>query len=197
MGAIKDGTGTGRTAKVSDDFRLYVDSESKPFQHTIAINSENTYQVLSTQEITGSGRFVNIHMKNISTTKNAVVTFYRQQLVSGSGGFESNEQNYFYVGKNRTYEANGTLQTGDMPVNTSIGSTNTAEVTVYLDNPTLQGTLIEFERYYPKNTDIVIHNKQGAVVIKPQQTIEFGFVTNYSTGSVYTRCSFVMQDISQ
>lgn len=190
MSIIEDGTGDKWKVKVDSNNRLAVASNTEPFQHVLSKEEEQSYQMISTTTVTGSGRYVGLLLKNISTNRDAVITYIRQQLVTGSTMDSPSEANYFFVGKGRSYLTGGMVHTS---VNMNIGSTREPDVTTYCKNPTLSGDLVEFDRYYPAGNALVTYNKQGAVIIQPQQTIEVGFVTNYTTGSFYTRVSYVMQ----
>lgn len=190
MSIIEDGTGNKYRAKVSSANRLQVTSKCEPLQNVIASEYSQAYQILSTTTITGSGRFVGLHIKNSSTNYDITLTYIRHQLITGSGlATGPDENSYFYTGTGRTYQVNGSAKTA---VNTTFGSTNLAEITSYSSNPTLAGTLVELDRNYPQDRGVLTYNKEGSVIIKPQQTIEVGFNTNYSTGSFYSRISFLM-----
>lgn len=188
---ILDGTGNGTAAKVNPDHRIAVTAKSEPFQHVVAAEKGQAYQAISEVTVTGSGRYVGLYFLNTSTTRNMIITFARQQLISGSGQATAGPNNYFYTATGRTYLSNGTLYT---PVNTSFGSTFAAELTTYVNNPTLQGTVSELDRYYPKDNDLVIYRKEGAVICQPQQSFELGFVTDYTAGAFFSRVSFVMEE---
>ena len=135
-----------------------------------------------------------MHVKNTSSTKNLVVTYIRHQIIDQSGGTAiPNASNYFRIALGRTYSAGGSTAT---PVNVFTGSGNTAEATIYQGAPTLTGTANEIDRWYTKaEADMNTFNKEGAVIVPPNQTIELAYVGDQTSGTLYTRLSFVMKEI--
>ena len=130
-------------------------------------------------------------MKNTSSNSNMVITYLRHQVVGATGGTSfPNTSNYFTVGLTRTYASGGSTAT---PVNVFGGSGNTAEVTAYQSGPTLSGTAQEIDRWYTKSDgDMNTFNKEGALIIPPNQTMEVSYVGDRTGGTIYARISFII-----
>lgn len=192
MSVIADGTGRGNLAKVNDENRLLTDSISRTIQNYIAVEHEQTYQVIGTATL-ASGTVVGLHVLNTSSDKNLIVTYIRHQVIDPAGGTAfPNASNYFSLSLERTYSSGGSTAT---PINVTSGSANTAEVTAYQGAPTLAGTAQEIDRWYTKaEADMNIFNKEGALVVPPNHTIELSYVGDHTSGTLYTRLSFIMQE---
>ncbi len=191
---IKSGD-SGYTAKVNKDHRLFVRAKVGMNQHVIAEETQQTYQVFGTATLS-SGTVIPLHIQNTNADKSLVITHIRHQVLDQSGGTAfPNASNYFSVGMNRTYSSGGSTAT---PVNTYASSGNTALATVYQDNPTLAGTVSELDRWYTKaEGDMNVWEKWGSVILPPSGTIEFAYVGDQSSGTVFTRVSFYYEEGDQ
>ena len=189
MEQIKDGTGSGYLARVDSDHRLRTYAKSASIQHVVSEHEEEAYQVIGIATLS-AGTVVALHIKNISSG-NMVVTYLRHQVVGATGGTSfPNTSNYFTIGLGRTYSSGGSLVT---PVNVFGGSGNTAEVTAYHGDPTLAGTALEIDRWYTKSdADMNTFNKEGALIIPSNQTMEVSYIGDRTGGTIYTRISFIM-----
>ncbi len=187
---IKSGD-SGYTAHVDENNRLHTHSKSEEPQHVVAHESESAYQLIGTATLS-SGTVPVIHLKNTDAVKDIVVTYIRHQVLGQAGGTAfPNASNYFTICLNRTYSSGGTLIT---PVNTTAGSGGTALATAYGSGPTLAGTSAEIDRWYTKaEGDMNSFNKGGAVIVPPNQTIEFSYVGDQSSGTIYVRVSFYFE----
>jgi hypothetical protein len=187
---ILDGTGHGFKARVDGDHRLRTYSKSASIQHVVSEHEQEAYQVIGTATLS-SGTVTVLHIKNISSDTNMVVTYLRHQVIEATGGTSfPNASNYFSVRLMRTYSSGGSTAT---PVNVFGGSGNTAEVTCYQNGPTLVGTAKEIDRWYTKaDGDMNTFNKEGALLIPPNQTMEVSYVGDRTGGTVYARISFIM-----
>lgn len=187
---IEDGTGSGKRAKVDEDNRLLVRAFSEPYQHEISHSEEQGYQVWSvTTPI--SGTVVCLHIKNNDNSRDMVFSFIRFQAVDMSGGTAfPNVNNYFSASFGRVYSSGGTTVS---PINILSGSGNSANVTVYKNGPTLTGTATEFDRWYVhEDGQMKKWNKQGALIIPVNKTMEISYVGDHTSGGIYVRASFVM-----
>ena len=82
-------------------------------------------------------------------------------------------------------------------MNVYAGSGNVANVTVYDGNGTaLVATIVnEIDRWYTKaEGDMNTFNKEGALLIPPNQTMSILYTTDHTSGTIYARMSFVMED---
>jgi hypothetical protein len=191
---ILDGAGQGYRAKVSSSNRLQVDSVSDSVQHDISWRLGQAYQVIGTVTLT-SGIVVVLHITNVSSTHGVVVTYIRHQILDQAGGTGfPNASNYYRIALGRKYVSGGSTVT---PINLNQGSGNIAEVTAYDSGPTLDGTALEIDRYYTKaEGDMNLFNKEGSVVVAPNRTLELAYVGDHSSGTLYTRLSFLMKEIT-
>ena len=140
---ILDGTGKGNLAAVDEDNRLLVESKSDAMQHYISREKEQAYQCIGMATLE-SGTTVGLHIKNISSDKNMIITYMRHQVINSSGGTAfPNESNYFRLALGREYVSDGSAV---IPINIFAGSGNVAEITVYQGNPTLTGTAQEIDK---------------------------------------------------
>lgn len=189
---IVDGTGAGNRAEVNDNNELVTLARSISLQHVISSRDGQAYQVIGTASL-AAATVVGLHIKNNSSTKDLVVTYIRHQIVDESGGTAlPNASNYFRIAMDRTYSSGGSTAT---PVNVNAASGNSADVTVYQGAPTLAGTAAEIDRWYTKaEADMNTFNKEGAVILGQDDTLELSYVGDQTGGTLYCRLSFVMQD---
>lgn len=187
---IEDGAGSGNRAAVTSNNRLLTQAHTSSFQHAIAHHDEGSYQVVGT--VTASSGTLNLlHIKNIATdNKLLVATYIRAQVIGSGGATLPDTGNYFSVSFGEVYASGGTEVT---PVNMTSGSAKTATVTAYGNDPTLTGTAVEFDRFYPKqNAEMVVWNKEGALIVPPGETITLKYIGDQSSGTIFARISFVM-----
>ena len=191
MTMIQDGAGSGRAVKVNRDNNLSVHATSASQQHTNSESKGQAYQAWGLTDTLTSATIPILHLKNTSADKQLVVTFIRFQTIDNNVSAGVGE--YFAVGFGRTYSSGGTEMT---PVNLNTSSGNKAEATAYQSTPTLAGTNVEIDRAYNKaEGEIVTFNKDGSIVVGPNDTIEFYYVGTSTAGVAYARCSFYMQEI--
>lgn len=190
---IRDGTGTGNLVKVDSTNRLLVDAKSASLQHSISHDDQLAFQVVSAGTPT-NGTTTITHIKNTSNTRNLIITFIRIQSLGLTGGTSiPDSSNYWSIRLGRTYVSDGSLLT---PVNVSAGSSNSPEATIYNSNPTLTGTALEIDRYYPvSDGDKETYNKESALIVPPGQTFEIAYVGDHTSGTLYARVSFFMEEI--
>jgi hypothetical protein len=192
---IRDGGGSGQLAQVDIDGRLKVVSKSESLQHLISKDFEQAYQVIGLTTMS-SGTVTALHVRNASHDKNLIATYIRHQVINPSGGTTiPNPGNYFSLSWGRTYVSNGATA---VAVNVFAGSGNTAEVVAIQGNPTLGGIANEIDRWYTKSEgDMNAFNKEGALIVPPNQTIELSYIGNQTSGTIYTRLSFLMETINR
>jgi hypothetical protein len=193
MSIIKDGTGSGKNAQVTDKNQLSVKSESESIQHSQSFVEEQAYQIRGNTNL-ASGTITCLHVTNNSPTRSLVVTYIRHQTVGASGGTSfPNVSNYFAVGFGTEYVSGGDSCT---PINVNKGSGNTADITTYCNAPTVTGTFSEIDRWYTKaDGDMNTYNKEGAVILQPNFTLELRYVGDHTSGIINTRVSFIMKEI--
>ncbi len=187
---ILDGTGDGHFAKVGADHRLRTYSKAASIQHVVSEDDQNAFQVIGTANLSAATVVV-LHLTNNDTSENAIVTYLRHQIIAASGGTAfPNVSNYFRIAVGRMYSSGGTVAT---PVNVFSGSGKTTKVTCYQGGPTLTGTANEIDRWYTKaDGDMNTFNKEGALIIPPNKTMEIAYVGDHTGGICYGRISFIM-----
>lgn len=188
---IKDGTGKGYLAKVNEENLLMTYAKSASLQHFVSEHNEEAYQVIGVATLS-SGTVVVLHITN-NSDKNMIITYLRHQVVGATGGTTfPNANNYFSIMLGRTYSTGGVVATS---VNMFAGSGNTSKVTTYQTDPTLTGTGLEIDRWYTKaDGDMNTFNKEGALIIPPNKTMEISYIGDNTGGTIYARISFIMGD---
>jgi len=191
MDTIRDGKGSGALAEVGSDNKLRVSSKSSSIQHNVSAEEKQAYQVIGTATLSAATVVV-LHIKNTSSTLNMVITYLRHQLIGATGGTAfPNSSNYFSIGLGRIYSTGGAEVT---PVNVNAGSGNTADAIVYEDGPTLTAHSKEIDRWYTKSDgDMNTFNKEGALIIPPNKTMEVSYTGDQTGGLIYARISFIME----
>lgn len=190
---IRDGTGGGFLAGVTFENRLLTTAKTESLQHLISQDYGQAYQVIGTTGLT-PGRVTVLHLKNVASDKNMIVTYIRHQILSPGGGTTlPNINNYFIISGGRTYVGDGDPK---IPVNVNIGSGNLAEAIVHNGNPTLEGSENEIERWYTQSPgDMNALNKEGSLIVQPNNTLEIGYVGDQTSGTIYARLSFLMEKV--
>ena len=188
---IVNGTGDGcYPLRVGSDNRAWVRSIAESLQHATAHDLQDAYQVIGEANL-ASGTVVPMHIRNGSVDKDIIITYIRHQIVDASGGTAfPNVSNYFRLNFGTTRSSGGSLAT---ITNTNSGSVKSSEAVAYEGNPTLTGTIDPLDRWYTKaDGDMNTLNKEGAVVLRPGQTMELAYVGDHSSGIIYTRLSFLV-----
>ena len=189
MASIQDPS-NGNAASVLEDGRLTVDSKSSPLQHIVSSEEQQAYQVQGSVVLI-NGTTTALHIKNISTTRNMVITFIRMQLVAPVAVVPE-LATYVTINRNTTI-AGGALV---IPENMYLGHSNAAEVVANSGTTpiTIGGVAAEFDRWYPASDgDRNTFNKEGVVLIPPQEAINLSMVSGTAGGELHTRISFIME----
>ena len=192
MGISIKGGNTGDEALVTTDKLLGALSVTTPPQFYISCAKKQAYQVNYVHTISGAGTETVFHFANNDANRDAVFTYIRLQPINlaTTGAFGSGT--YFLLKEGQTVSSGGTAVT---PVNMNFGSNNTASVTVTANNPTLAGTATEFDRWYPgANLEMLAFNKEGSLIVPQNANMTIKIVTDFTSGSVIARASFVMID---
>ena len=180
----------GQYAAVDDNHRLQTAAKSSSLQHIVSEESQQAYQVSGSCALT-IGSSIAIHAKNTSTSKNMIVTFIRAQVIDITGFAEA--ATYVTLNSGQTVASGGITVT---PPNMYIGHSNAAEVTATSGASAITqgGTKVEFDRWYPeKDADKEKWNKDGALIVPPQQSIDVMITSGTAAGTLYARMSFIME----
>jgi hypothetical protein len=188
---ITDGTGGGYAANVDEYNRLHVQSITATAQHE-ASERGDAYQVIGETATLTSATTTILHIKNTSSTQEAVFTYFRMQTADDNVTIPAIAQ-YFAIGFGRTYSSGGTLT---VPTCMNTGSGNVAPLTCYGNSPTLTGTNVEFEKAWNKvEAEMYTYNKGGSIILAPNKTIEIYYVGTATAGRALARASFYMQPV--
>jgi hypothetical protein len=158
-------------------------------QFHISRNDQRVFQVTGDFVFSGAGTHNVLHVKNTDETRKLYFTYIRVQSIDN--GTIPAADIYFQIGKGLTYSSGGTLIA---PVNSAFDSGNAPGATVYDNNPTLTGTFVEIDRFYPdKNGGWVAYNKEGAVRLGVNDTLTIRYVTAGTAGIAYARATFFFE----
>jgi hypothetical protein len=186
---ITDGTGGGYSAGVDADNRVQVLAVTSTAQHN-ASEHGNAYQVIGETATLTSATTTILHIKNTSSTMEAVFTYFRMQTADDNVTIPAIAQS-FGIGFGRTYSSGGTLT---VATNMNSGSGNVAPTTCYGNSPTLTGTNVEFEKVWNKvEGEQYTFAKQGSVILAPSKTLEIYYIGTATAGRALCRASFYMQ----
>lgn len=190
MGFIIEDPRNGTTAKVNDEGNLTTRAITHSLQHHHSRVDGQVYQVVGDASVAAGTNSV-LHITNDSDTRWLIGTFIRMQAVDLAGGTAPPSANtYFQMGFGTTYSAGGTAV---LPVNMNQTSGNEPSVTAYDGLPTLAGTFVEIDRYYPDtDADMVTFSKAGSLILGKNDTLDIRLVTDNTSGTAYARVTFVM-----
>jgi len=186
------GRGNKYVLEVNQEGQALVKSESLALQHWVALNKNQSYQVVGDFASVNNSTHTILHVKNTDADRVMAISYVRVQLVGTSGGTAlPAAATRFELGYGRTYASGGTAVT---PVNTTSGAANSAAVTAYDNNPTMAGTFTELDRIYVDNSQYAF-NKEGSLLIPQNQTFEIRVVSDHTAGTAYARITFMMLEV--
>lgn len=189
MGTLLDPS-NGNTAAVDDNRRVQTAAKSSSLQHIVSEEAQQAYQASGSCAL-AVGNEIALHVKNISTNRNMIVTFIRAQVIDITGFAEA--ATYVTFNSGQTVASGGTPVT---PTNMYIGHSNAAEVTATSGASAITegGTAVEFDRWHPeKDADKEKWNKDGALIVPPQQSIDVMVTSGTAAGNLHARISFIME----
>lgn len=192
MSLIKDGTGTGKAAKVNADNQLEVHATVTAQLHWYSERNGQAYSVIGITDTLTAATVPILHFKNISTNKELVIEQVWVQTVAEAATVPA-VGIYFQTGFGRTYSSVGTAV---VPTNLNSGSGNAAEVTVFHSTPVLGGTLSEIQRFY-NIADGTLHSIEnaGGIILAPNDTFEVSYVTTGTAGIATATVFFYMEPV--
>lgn len=189
---VDDGQGRGYKAGVDSTNRLKTVSIAVPQQHHASVDHGKAFQVLGSVTIAGAGTYNVLQFVNDSDT-DVVVGTYIRPAVAGLAGGTFGTATYFELDTGGIRSTGGTVVNA---VNMNLTSGNVAPITAYAGNPTLTGTLIPFDFWYPEGaTDNFSYNKEGTLILGKNDSVTFRFVTDHTSGVARIRVSFLMAEI--
>lgn len=181
----------GNTAKVDSNRRLHIAGKASPLQHIVSEENQQAYQAQGHVTLV-NGTGTALHIKNVSTDKNVIITFIRLQMIDPVASIPEAET-YAVLSENTTVASGGAPVT---PVNMFLGHSNAAEVEATSGSTPIVtgGTATEFDRWYPvSDGDSNTYNKEGVLIIPPQQSINVSMVSGTAGGALHVRISFIME----
>lgn len=184
----------GQQAFVTSDGQLLTQAESLSLQHFISRYRGQAYQTQFFDTGIGNGTNNVGFIQNDSTTLSLVATFIRLQAMDLSGGTAvPSSDTYWQLGFGETYSSGGSSTAS---VNMNRGSGNVSSTTSYDTNPTLSGTFTEFDRLYVQNEGQESFNKEGSLILGPNDSMSLKLVTDNTSGTGYARLTYMMMDLS-
>lgn len=182
---LEDGHGSGNKVLVNAAGQAATQSEIHELQHHISWNHGQCYQTWGTETAVAAADQCVLHLQNTSSTMKYVVSYMRLEVAGLAGGTAlPSVTNYFYIAFNRTYGSGGVAVT---PVNMNRASGNVATLTAYNESPTLAGTALEFDRWYPTDGSMQTYNKHGSLILGLNDTMEISLVSDHTSGHAYAR----------
>lgn len=190
---ILDGQGGSNVAGVTSEGLLRVQAQTNAIQFHHSREHGSAYQVQGDFASVNNSTHAVLHLKNTSSSKLVVVTYIRCQFLDYAGGTAlPNVATYWDFGLNRTVSSGGTAVT---PVNMNATSGNASSVTATDNNPTMGGTFLEFDRYYPSSeADQLTYNKEGTLILGQNDTFEIRITSDHTSGVAQARVSFIEYD---
>jgi len=196
MGFIIEGPKRGTAVNVTKDGDLTTRAVVHELQHHHSREFGQVYQVIGDDVTIANGINTLLHMRNDSSTHAVVISYIRLQSVDLAGGTAPPAATtYFQLGSGTTWTSGGTAVT---PINVNRASGNTADVTAYDNTPTVGGTFVELDRWYPDADGAEqTYNKHGSIILGKNDTLEIRLVTDNTSGTGYCRVTFAMIELEE
>lgn len=179
---IKDGRGTGSSAKVQSDGKLAVLSETFPMQSRSSLVEHGAYQVHSgAYTIASAGQYGILALGNTSTTGGHLIVTY---IRCGVNQVETQEM-LIEVKSDGTWVDGTPLE----PHNMYIGSSILPSVRAHTNSTPTGSTL--FDMQYLRGPGCAKWSKEGSLIIPPGETLSISVTTSTDNASVYARISYI------
>ena len=178
----------GTVAEVTSNNQLSVKAENNSQQHFISQQFGQAYQAHGRTGTLASGTETVLHIKNLDPARDLVISFMRLQLVGANVADAVTD--YFELGFGREVASGGAVTT---PVNMNRKVGSQALVTATDSGPTMSGTFVETERWYPAASgESVPLREDGAVILGLGDTFEIRYVGTSTAGIAEARITFMM-----
>lgn len=189
------GAGNGRSASVTADNRLSVDSRSRSLESFISTVSGQYYQVIGEFASVNNSTHTILHIKNTSTLNNLIISFVRLQTVDLAGGTTLPSVNtYWELGSGRTVSSGGSTETA---VNMNRTSANTADAVLTDNNPTMAGTFNATDKHYvTSEAESVLIDKSNALILGQNDTYEVRITSDHTSGIALAQMQFYFDSAS-
>lgn len=179
---IKDGRGTGASAKVQSDGRMHVISEQEPFQAHASLAHSSAFQAHSgEQTVSPAGAYGVLALQNSSNTDSIMITYIRCGINDAETGEAKVEVNYM-----GTWVA-GTVVT---PTNMKAGDPKVFGVTAHYNAVPTSSTLVDI--FYLSGPGEAKWTKEGSMIIPPGGIISLKVTTETDNVKVYGRISYIV-----
>ena len=191
MSIIRDPS-SGKAVNVSDDGQLLTQGEAQTPEHYTSHTHGQVFQVRGEATVS-SGTTQILHVSNNSSSKKLTIFALEIHIVDAAGGTAlPNASSYFEIGFGTSYTSGGTL-TG-IPVNLNRSSGNTADTTSYEGDPTVGGTFLPIDKFFPTAEGAASHRdylKQGAIILGQDDTVSIRYVGDQTAGLAYASFVFI------
>jgi hypothetical protein len=179
---IEDGTGSGKKVKVNSLNQLSVSAVSSSRQHEASHEDQKAYQISANLLITNSKQ--NLLLITNNSTDDLIVTYIR---VMSIGAAAANVGAFFTLEVGGSYSSGGTAVT---PTNVSVGSSNSADATVYDGQSAITvADFTEIDRNYTANS-MQSYSKDGSIVLPRGASFLVTHTGSTVAGTAYCRVSF-------
>lgn len=186
---IKDAS-SGRLAKVNKNSQLEVRSESVSRAHFISHEFGQAYQTHGRTGTLTAATHTVLHIINTDPTREMVISSIRIQLIGANASDTIGD--YFEFGFGRTVSSGGSTA-AIANLNRKVGTVALATATT--GSPTMAGTFVPIERWYPAASgEQDIFNEDGAIILGLNNTFEIRYVSTATAGIVEARIEFLMDD---
>ena len=183
---IRDGSGKGYLAAVSQANRLMVDSASKNVEFILSKEYGNMYNISTTCEISAGINSI-LFIKNSNPNKDFMISDIKFQIV-GSEETLPNVNNYLSLFLNPTYVSGGDTISA---INLRQGSGNLSGIQGYSCCEVTDLNKEAF-RIYPNNSDLVTLDKKNSVLLDFNNTLAFILNSAGTTGIISVNILFGM-----
>lgn len=179
--------GPDRGAAVTFDHQVRTRAEIHSLQFHASFMHNGAYQVIGDFNALNNSTHTLLHIKNNSSDPIAL-TFARMQIINAAGG-AFDDATFFQLGFGTEVASGGTAVT---PVQLNRQSNTPLSITATDNNPTMTGTFIEIDRWYPEgNGKEQIYRKLGSIILADNDTMEIRVTTDHTSGLGYARFSLV------
>ena len=186
---IKDSS-TGQLARVTKNGQLETRSESASRAHYISHEFGQAYQTHGRTGTLTAATHTVLHIKNNDPSREMVISSIRIQLIGANASNAITD--YFEIGFDRTVASGGSTAV-TTNLNRKVGTV--ALVTSTTASPTMAGTFIAMERWYPAASgEQDVFNEDGAIILGLNDTFEIRYVSTATAGIAEARIEFLMDD---
>lgn len=180
----------GKIAEVTKHNQLRVRAEVNSQQHFVSHNFGQAYQAFGSSDTLTAATHTVLHIKNDDANRDLIISDISLQLVGADASDAITD--YFEMGFDRTVSSGGAAM---IPVNMNRKVGSVAEATATTTSPTMAGTFVATERWYPQASgEFNEYNKDGSIVLGLGKTFEIRYISTATAGIAEARIAFLMVD---